>query len=143
VGATGDLVLAFPLLVGLAVIDGAGERVGDLVFLTFVGAGDVVGVGCSSHSFSALLDPLPLPLFSKMLLGIFGSCRLRRRSYALIRLLFAEAWTIAGNIATAQRQTQCRRRRYIFRAVVIFVYRLVFLFLSASTMVKVPWVQCW
>jgi hypothetical protein len=61
VGATGDLVLAFPLLVGLAVIDGAGEWVGFLVFLTFVGAGEVVGVGSSTQGFSALLDPLPLP----------------------------------------------------------------------------------
>lgn len=64
VGATGDLVLAFPPLVGLAVIDGAGEWVGFLVFLTFVGADDDVGVGSSTQStavliVSALLDPLP------------------------------------------------------------------------------------
>jgi hypothetical protein len=61
VGATGDLVLAFPLLVGLAVNDGAGEWVGFLVFFTFDGAGDEVGVGSSTQGFSALLDPLPLP----------------------------------------------------------------------------------
>jgi hypothetical protein len=141
VGATGDFVLAFPLLVGLAVIDGAGEWVGYLVFLTFVGAGDEVGVGSSTQGFSALLDPLPLPW--KMLLGILGPCRLRRRSYALIGLPFTEPWAIAGNIATVKRKTQGRRRRYIIRVVDIFSYHLVSLSSSAIMISVRVLVQRW
>jgi hypothetical protein len=85
VGVTGDLVFAFPLLVGLKVIDGAGDTVGDLVFFTFVGAGDDPGVGSWTHFpdfpdlLDALLDVLLFPslLPRKMLLGIFGTCSLR------------------------------------------------------------------
>lgn len=81
VGVVGALVLALPPLVGLAVIDGAGETVGDLVFLTFVGAGEDVGVGSSRQSLP-LPVPLPFPprkIFSGILGGILATCRLRRR----------------------------------------------------------------
>jgi len=143
VGALEDLedLEDLELLVGVAVnvlglpeYDGAGERVGYLVDLNLVGAGDTVGVGRSMQS--PLASPLPLPplplLVAKMLLGMLsgkagGDWRLRewRRPYPLVRRLedTSEAWTTrapgstmtANATATNRQTTHGRRRRFIFR----------------------------